>query len=355
MSLSVRCPEDPVRIPHAAEFQLPDRGITGLFGASGCGKTRLLRLIAGLDRHTTAQVSFAGDTWQSERKFAPTHLRGAAMVFQQASLFEHLSVEGNLRFAERRARSPHPQREQLLDAMGVRPLLHRAVQTLSGGQSQRVAILRALLAQPRLLLLDEPLSNLDDAAREEILGLLEQLHAQLPIPVIYVSHQFDEITRLADYLLLMADGRINAAGKLQALCTDPELPLIRRNDAAAVLNASAGTFDADAHLLQVSSDAGPLLVPAERAPASEPLRVRIQARDVSLALSPPQHSSVLNALPATVESVHETGAGQVTIRLRSQQALLLARISEHSRQQLQVMPGQSLFALVKGAALLRSR
>lgn len=355
MSLSVRCPEDPVRMPHAAEFQLPDRGITGLFGASGCGKTRLLRLIAGLDRHTDALVSFAGDTWQSKRQFVPTHRRGAAFVFQQASLFEHLDVAGNLRFAERRARSPHPQREQLLDAMGVRPLLHRAVQTLSGGQSQRVAILRALLAQPRLLLLDEPLSNLDDAAREEILTLLEQLHAQLPIPVIYVSHQFDEITRLADHLLLMADGRITAAGTLQDLCTDPGLPLIQRYDAAAVLRANAQHFDAGAHLLQVNSEVGTLLVPAEQPPVSQQLRIRIQARDVSLALAPPQHSSVLNALPATVESVHATGSGQVTIRLRSQQGLLLARISEHSRQQLQVNPGQSLFALVKGAALLRSR
>lgn len=192
-----------------AAFEAPGRGITAIFGPSGCGKTTILRAIAGLARFKTGHLEVNGETWQQRRRFTPTHRREIGYVFQEASLFPHLSIRDNLNFGARRSRQPERiSFDEVTDLLGIAALFDRPAMALSGGERQRVAIGRALLSQPRLLLMDEPLSALDRFSKDDILPYLERLHAALKIPVLYVSHDIDEVERLADWLLMMEKGRV---------------------------------------------------------------------------------------------------------------------------------------------------
>ena len=200
-----------------AEFRLPARGLVGLSGPSGAGKSTLLRCIAGLTR-LDGRLTVGGETWQAGRAFLPAHRRPIGMVFQDASLLTHLSVRGNLDFAWRRVRGPrHIAWDEAVDLLGLGALLARDPQTLSGGEKQRAALGRALLSQPRLLLMDEPLSSLDAESKADILPYLERLHRSLDIPVLYVSHDAGELARLADSVLEMREGRVSGAAKMDGL------------------------------------------------------------------------------------------------------------------------------------------
>ena len=191
-----------------AAFALPARGLTALTGPSGSGKTTLMRCLAGLTR-LPGHLVVDGETWQDERQFRPTHRRSVGVVFQEASLLSHLSVRGNLTYGARRAGEPRPEAlDEVAELLGLSPLLGRATANLSGGERQRVALGRALLARPRLLLMDEPLSSLDADAKAEILPYLERLHRSLAIPVLYITHDASEIARLADHVLVMREGRL---------------------------------------------------------------------------------------------------------------------------------------------------
>jgi molybdate transport system ATP-binding protein len=337
------------------QCEFPGRGVSALFGRSGCGKTTLLRCIAGLDRFAHARVRFEDEVWQDERSFTPTHRRALGYVFQEANLFPHHDVRGNLQFALRRV-PPAQRRVQLAQAvelLGLAALLDKRPQQLSGGERQRVAIARALLSSPRLLLLDEPLSSLDETSKAEILPHLEQLHDALSIPVIYVSHALSEVMRLADELVLIDDGRVRAAGALQELLTRADLPLAQLDGGGAVLEGTIESHDDLYHLSWVDIDAGRLAIARKSLPIGHRVRVRIDGRDVSLALREPELTSISNILPATVlDLLPDRDPALVTVRLQIGSARLLARVTRRSVDQLRIVPGMALFAQIKSVALM---
>ena len=335
-----------------AGFCMPGHGVTALFGPSGSGKTTLLRLIAGLAR-APGRLVVNGEVWQDEKNFLPTHRRALGYVFQEASLFPHLSVRGNLDYGWKRV----PPRERTLDRdgvinwLGLESLIDRAPHELSGGQRQRVAIGRALLSCPRLLLMDEPMAALDAQARAEILPYLERLHRELALPVLYVSHSLDEVARLADHLLLIENGRIAYQGPLAEGLTRLDLPLAHRDLAATVLDAVVVGHDTALQLTRVASGGIELELAGLHGNPGGPLRVRIAARDVSLALAMPRQTSILNLLPARVVELAEDAPGQVLVKLALGETPLLARITRKSAQQLNLAPGAPVIAQVKSVAV----
>jgi len=343
------------------DIRLPGRGITALFGPSGSGKTSCLRVLAGLERSAHGHVQIGDQVWQDSAAglFVPTHRRALGYVFQEASLFDHLTVEGNLRFGF--DRTPTSGRrfgwDHGLDLLGIRPLLQRRPRELSGGERQRVAIARALATSPQLLLMDEPLAALDAARKAEILPWLEQLHEALDLPVVYVTHSVDEVARLADHVVLLDQGQMLAQGPVIELMTRADLPLAHGDSAGALVEAVTCGLHSESGLCELRFDGGTLLLPQTRAtplPERTPVRVRIQARDVSLSLIQPEQTSVLNILPATVSEVSEDGPGQVLVGLRvGQGTRLLSRISRLSCERLGIAPGLPVHAQIKGVAMVR--
>ena len=335
-----------------AHFSAPSRGVTALFGASGSGKTTLLRLIAGLIR-APGSLTVNGEVWQDERIFIPTHRRALGYVFQEASLFPHLSVRGNLEYGWKRV--PASERrirfDDVIDWLGLAALLPQAPHQLSGGQRQRVAIGRALLASPRLLLMDEPLSALDSNSRAEILPYLERLHRQLELPIIYVSHALDEVSRLADTLLLIDAGKITYQGPLVDGLTRLDLPLAHRDTAGTIIDTTVVSHDAAFHLTQVSHGGITLSLPGLHAAPGQPLRIRVAARDVSLTLTPPNQTSILNLLPARITELVDDAPGQVLVRLTLEDTVLLSRITRKSAHTLSLQPGMDVIAQVKSVAV----
>lgn len=333
----------------------PSQGVTALFGRSGSGKTTLLRYIAGLERSGRARICLDGELWQDEVQFVPTHRRALGYVFQEPTLFPHYDVRGNLEFALRRV--PATQRrfgfEEAVSLLGLQALLQQRTEQLSGGERQRVAIARALLSSPRLLLLDEPLSNLDDTGKAEILPHLERLRDLCSVPIIYVSHALTEVMRLADHLVLLDAGRVLAAGPLQELLAREDLPVAYLSSGGAIVEGQIEAHDERYHLSFVATPAGRLTIALKRLPIGHRVRVRIDARDVSLALKQPELTSISNVLPATVlELLPDRDPAQVTVRLAIGHARLLARITRRSADQLEIAPGRSLFAQVKSVALM---
>jgi len=346
------------------DLRLPGKGITALFGPSGSGKTTCLRILAGLEPTAHAHVVVGDETWQDSERglFVPVHRRALGYVFQEASLFDHLTVEKNLRFGFDRtppAQRHHPW-DHALDLLGIAHLLQRRPNELSGGERQRVSIARALATSPRVLLMDEPLAALDAARKAEILPWLEQLHTALQIPVVYVTHSADELMRLADHVILLAQGQMQAQGPVQDILTRTDLPLSQGDAASTLIEARiSGAAPADG-LCVLDFGGAHLLLPHTQAlqrPPGTPLRVRIHARDVSLALDKAAQTSVLNILPATVTGLLADDTGQVLVSLQLQgpptPVRLLSRISQLSARKLGIAPGMQLFAQIKGVALVR--
>lgn len=337
-------------------LSLPGSGVTVLFGPSGCGKTTVLRCLAGLAR-ARGGVHVNGATWQddSQRIFKPVHERAIGYVFQEASLFPHLSVKGNLEYGFNR--TPVVQRRiSVPDAaalLGIEHLLSRATDGLSGGERQRVAIARALLTSPSLLLMDEPLSALDPARKAEILPYLERLNRELGLPMVYVTHALDEAARLADHIVLMRGGRVQAAGAAADMLSRADLPLSQLDDAAAVLQATVHEHHPAYGQSCLDMGGQRLWVGLSSAPIGALVRARVFARDVSIALTHAQDSSIANILPATIDSIWDERADTVTVQLRLPSgACLLARLTRRSREQLQLHPGMQVYAQVKGVALM---
>ncbi|WP_442769354.1 molybdenum ABC transporter ATP-binding protein [Zoogloea ramigera] len=338
------------------DLSLPGQGVTALFGHSGSGKTTLLRAIAGLERAPGGYFALGDEVWQDERRglFVPTHLRPLGYVFQEASLFDHLSVEGNLEFGRRRI--PEAERRfrpaAVAELLGIGSLLERRPASLSGGERQRVAIARALLTAPRLLLMDEPLAALDLKRKLEILPYLERLHDELAIPIIYVSHAPDEVARLADHLVRPDAGGVGASGPLAETLARADSPPAFADDAGVVVAAVVAAHEAD-DLTRLDFAGGSILVARRPEAASHRLRCRIHARDVSLALDKPQASSILNVFRATVSAIAATDTpGQVLVQLYVGATPLLARITERSRRVLDLEVGREVWAQVKAVALL---
>jgi len=336
-----------------AELLIAPRGITAVYGHSGSGKSTLLRCVAGLERSARGEIHLNGQCWQDATRFMPAHQRPVGLVFQDARLFPHLSVRGNLQFALRRAAAQDIGFDAAVGMLGVGALLDRSVDTLSGGQRQRVAIARALLTQPRLLLLDEPLANLDLDSRAEILPHLERLHAELAMPMIYVTHQLGEVMRLADELVLLRAGRVLAAGPLPELLVRTDLPLAHLAEAGVILRGRIAEHDASWHLTLVEVSGSRFAVARRPQPPGSAVRLRVDARDVSIALERPAHSSISNILPAQVLDIHDDrDAAQQLVRLQAGDQRLLARLTRRSVAQLGLAPGKSVFAQVKSVALM---
>jgi molybdate transport system ATP-binding protein len=352
LELSVSLTRGPFALQ--VECALPTRGVTALFGRSGSGKTTLLRCIAGLER-LAARVCFDGVLWQDGRHFVPTHARDVGYVFQEASLFPHHDVRGNLEYGLRRqpASARRMQLDEVVGLLGLTALLTQRAQALSGGERQRVAIARALLASPRLLLMDEPLSSLDEQSKAEILPHLTRLHETLAIPVIYVSHSIGEVMRLADHLALLQDGRVREVGPLSELLTRADLPLGVGEHRGAVLSGVIDSHEPGYHLSHVRVGAGLLAVSQLVSAPGKAVRVRVDARDVSLALQPPERSSITNVLPATlIDLTPDADPAQTLVRLQVGEQLLLARITRRSAEQLALAPGMALYAQIKSVALM---
>jgi molybdate transport system ATP-binding protein len=338
-------------------LRLPGRGVSALFGPSGSGKTTLLRCIAGLQPGARGAVRVNGETWQDDAQgiFVPAHRRALGYVFQDANLFAHLDVRANLRFGLQRV--PAAQRrvawDQAIEWLDIGPLLDRRTERLSGGEKQRVAISRALLCSPRLLLLDEPLASLDAARKREILPFLERLHRELSIPMLYVSHAADEVARMADCLVLMEAGRALACGPLGETLARLDLPIRFGEDAGIVLHGVIAERDERWHLARVDFDGGSLWARDQGLPLGAQVRVRVLARDVSVATQAAGNSSIVNSLAAVVEDFGEDEhPALLLVRLRVGGCALLARLTRRSADRLGLERGRPVFAQVKAIALL---
>jgi molybdate transport system ATP-binding protein len=337
------------------DLRFPASGVSVLFGPSGSGKTTLLRCIAGLERAASGEVQFNGEVWQAPGQFVPAHRRPIGYVFQEASLLAHLSARGNLDYAIRRAPrgARHIAEDQAIALLGIEPLLSRRPDQLSGGERQRVAIARALLTQPRLLLMDEPLSALDLPRKREILPYLERIRRELDLPILYVTHAVDEVARLADYLVALDQGRPVAAGSLSDTLSRLDFPLALGEDAGVVLEGQVTERDLQWHLAQVRFDGGELWLRDGGQAVGSPVRVRILARDISLASERPRGTSILNVLPATVLEISEDARdSQAMVRLQVGGALLVARVTRRSLHTLGLAPGRELWAQIKSVALI---
>lgn len=336
-------------------FEAPARGITALFGHSGSGKTSVLRAVAGLQRAEQGLVRINGDIWQSTHEFIPTHKRPLGYVFQEASLFPHLSVQRNLEYGWRRTAegARRIQFGDVVELLGIGALLPRATARLSGGERQRVAIARALLTSPKLLLMDEPLSALDHGAKQAILPYLESLHDEFEIPSLYVSHDPNEVARLADHMVLLDNGKVVAQGEAANLLTRVDLPPAGYDDAASLLEGVVSSHDTTYHLTWISMDCGRVAVMREDLPVGQHARVQVRARDVSLALSAHSDTSIINVLPAKVIDTHDINPSQVLVRLELlDRQTLLSRITRRSAMAMGIHEGLHLFAQVKSVALL---
>ncbi len=342
-----------------ADFSAPNRGVTAVFGPSGGGKTTLLRCIAGLER-AAGVFSLESDVWQDDAAgvFVAPHRRPVGYVFQEANLFPHLSVRGNIEYGWRRVTSAERRvrLDQTIELLGLPALLARYPDRLSGGERQRVAIARALVTSPRLLLMDEPLSALDREAKAGLMPYLDRLHETLAIPVLYVSHALDEVTRLADHLLVLREGRVQAFGPLAQMLVNLELSIAGADESGAVIDAVVAGHEDSYDLTALEFAGGRLMVARRLYPLGRRARLHIRARDVSIALSRAADTSILNILPARVAQIAEAGPAQWLVRLEIGEAQtpvsLLSRITRRSGDALGLRPGLPVYAQIKSVALL---
>ncbi len=344
-------------------FTAPGYGVTALFGPSGSGKTTVLRCMAGLAR-LAGRLKVDGELWQDEASggFLKPYERRIGYVFQESSLFAHLSVRDNLLYGAKRARAGDSSLsisfDDTVSMLGIGHLLDRAPGTLSGGERQRVAIGRALLSRPRLLLMDEPLAAMDRLTKEEILPYLEALRENLSIPIFYVSHDMSEVERLADTLVLIENGRARAAGPLAELAADPDLPLLRAPEAAVTLEARISSIDEQYALTSLAIDGGTLVVPGRRGNPGKKCRISIAASDVAFVRGAVPETSVLNHLPVRIVSIAPPDGDDAQVNLVAaigedgRGARIVGRITRKSCEVLGLEPGVSVYAQIKSVALL---
>jgi molybdate transport system ATP-binding protein len=338
-----------------ARFAAPTPGVIALFGPSGSGKSTLVNAIAGL-MPATGSVRLDGTAWldSAAGTCLPAERRRIGYVFQDARLFPHLDVSGNLGYGERRA--PPGQhfavRDEIVDLLGLGSLLGRRVHQLSGGERQRVALGRALLAQPRLLLLDEPLAAIDATRRGEVLPYLESLRDRFAIPMLYVSHQYDEVLRLATHVVLLAAGDVLASGTPSELSLDPRLRALVGGDAVgAVLEVEVAAVDPATGLASVAVGHGQLRLALAGARVGARLRLHVLARDVILATESPHGLSVRNALEGTLAEIVSEAPDEALAIVDLAGSRLLARITRAAVEELRLRPGLPVWALVKAASL----
>ncbi|WP_353960349.1 molybdenum ABC transporter ATP-binding protein [Halomonas sabkhae] len=329
-------------------------GVTALFGPSGSGKTSLLRLLAGLDRPEQGRIRLNGETLvdTTRRTWVPAHRRRLGVVFQEARLFPHYRVRGNLTYGMPRHLAG--RFEAVVELLGIEPLLARYPATLSGGEARRVAIGRALLSDPRMLLLDEPLTGLDGARKAELLRYIQRLAGEVEVPILYVSHEPAELLEIADTLVLMEAGRVLAQGELDALLQRCDLSeALGGFDAAMRLEVRVQAHDTAYGLTHLRLDDGQSLsVPTLQAAPGQRVRLRVPVRDVALALSPSAELSYRNQLAAVIDQAWAPPGDPTTmeLRLRLGDQMLRARLTRHAFDQLGLVEGQHVTALIRSVA-----
>jgi len=335
-----------------ATFKAPTPGVIALFGRSGCGKTTLVNLVAGLIGNGEGCIRLDGDCWldTTRRIRLPAEHRRIGYVFQDSRLFPHYSVRGNLLYG-----APRAPRAGVFDdvvaLLGLAPLLQRRPTALSGGERQRVALGRALLAEPRLLLLDEPLASLDQSRREEVLPFLERLRDHFSLPMVYVSHQFDEVLRLATHLVVMDQGRVAAAGEVGAVSLHPALRAIVGPDAVgAVIHGRVARVDGEDLATVDVGPASSVRVAGQGLAVGQSVRLQLLARDLILATSEPQGLSVRNHLRGRVVSVQSEGSADL-VEIEMDGHRVLSRITAAATRELKLAPGREIWVLVKAVSV----
>ncbi len=342
-----------------AAFSAPAAGVTALFGRSGSGKTTILNIVAGLHHPQRGRVALGGRTLldTEQRVDVPAHRRRIGYVFQDGRLFPHLDVRGNLEYGLKRsaAQQLHATFAQIVELLDLGALLRRRPATLSGGERQRTAIGRALLTSPDLLLMDEPLAALDGPRKAEVLPFIERLQREVRVPVLYVSHAVDEVLRIADRVVLMDRGRAAAAGPAAEIASQlAEAGFADLADAATVLQATVAVHDDARALTRLDTPAGPLLVARIAGEAGAAVRVRLRARDIALALDPPERVSVINILPGKVVRLDRPAPGVVAVTLAiGASTQLRADITPLAAARLELAPGIPVHAMIKAVAVER--
>lgn len=340
------------------DFTIPSTGITALFGPSGCGKTTVLRCIAGLHRLEAGILSIGNTVWQNEKTFLPPHLRPLGYVFQEPSLFPHLNVNDNLTYGLKRSRSVSPliSFQKTVELLGLSQMLNRQPANLSGGEKQRVAIGRALLTNPELLLMDEPLSALDHRSKNEIIPYLEILKNRLQIPMLYVSHDIREIERMADRIIMLENGSVKACAPLSEILLDPSCSLSEQHDAAIVFEGEISRFDPSDNLTTITVNGGNFLIPGKVGREGTKKRLRIFANDVSLSPEEPSRTTILNILPATITKITPIGEAQVNIicQLGENGIKIPARITSRSQKYFNFQQDNKIYIQIKGVSLLNT-
>ncbi len=333
-------------------------GVTALFGRSGSGKTTVVNAVAGLLRPAEGRIA-VGDRVLFDSAAGinlPTHKRRLGYVFQEGRLFPHLSVAQNLTYGARFApTAPDPaQMARVIEMLGIGPMLARRPAALSGGEKQRVAIGRALLSAPRLLLMDEPLAALDEARKIEIMPYLEQLRDETDIPILYVSHALAEVARLATTIVVLDHGRVRRAGPAEAVLSDPDLvSVFGLREAGSILQARVVRHHADG-LSELETSAGRLFLPQVAASVGSSLRVRIFAHDVLVSRHHPKGLSALNILPGTITALHEGKGPGVLVQITSGKERILARLTRRSARALDLHEGADCYAIVKSVSVAQS-
>jgi molybdate transport system ATP-binding protein len=337
------------------DFELSMQGVTGIFGPSGAGKTTLLRCMAGLEKSDAGRLIVDGEAWEDSSTGVKraSHRRQIAYVFQEARLFPHMNVSRNLEYGLRRsaAGSSALDFHFVVSLLALENLLDRRPSTLSGGEVQRVAIGRALLCSPKMILMDEPLAALDEARKEEVLPFIERLHAELETPIIFVSHNIDEICRLCDQLVVMDAGRVMTQGDLQSVLLQTEQPILSGKEAGTVLFGRTRDYDLKFDLTRVETAGSQLWVPGHFGASSAELRLRVRANDVSICLERPAKTSILNVIRAKIEGVQEESGASMLVHLRAADDHILARITRRSWSELGLQSGDTVFAQIKSIAV----
>ena len=348
------------------DLHLPTQGVIAIFGPSGSGKTTLLRCMAGLEKPEHGKMTWRRDqfadeeVWQDDAFFLPTHKRPLGYVFQEASLFEHLTVKGNLNYAKKRRGKSQPDTvagfmsdDDIQTLLGINHLLNRKPDQLSGGERQRVAIARALMIHPQVLFMDEPLASLDDTRKDEVLPYLETLKTKLNIPIVYVTHSANEIARLADHLVVMENGEVVTSGGIEKTLADLNNPLKLGPEAGVVLTGQIQEKDPQWHLMQVGFDGGAVWLKDSGHELGDYVRIRLLAKDISVALSHHNDSSIQNIISGHLKAFSEdTDEGMVLAQVEVGQSVLLTRITARSVEQLGLKPHMKVWVQIKSAALI---
>ena len=336
----------------AVDLRLQSSGVCAIFGPSGCGKTTLLKALAGLLR-TQGHVKFNGQCWQDQNTHVPAYERAAGFVFQDNRLFPHLDVAGNLDFARQRAAKGRIEYQEVIDTLGVQSLLSRGITGLSGGEAKRVAIARALVSQPKILLMDEPLSGLDHASKHDILGYLRRLNQHFALPTLYVSHDIEEVARLCDRMVMMRSGQVVDMGPtaeiIQKLNQTPDQTA---HPGGAVIHAKVSAHRADFSLTELDLAGHKLFAPIRSdLSIGETMQLFLPARDVALATQKPEGLSIRNTVPGIVDTLHADANDRIRVAIKVADQMLFAQITRQASEALALKPGLPVFALVKSVAL----